>query len=164
MKITHKNITLYYNRSLAFLEQAKISVQTKESKLYNTEEYSNVTTYLVYHSIELFIKFAILARTEMKELATANKYFTQNLSVSLKEYNTLYTDPIFNISLPFTNKVFNGLNNLDQMLKYPCDNKNELWNNSSLFSFTEDFILDLQSNINNIASKILLELNKKYSI
>lgn len=161
MKITHRDIILYYNRSLAFLEHARITSSSVDSELYNTEEYFNITAYSLYHSLELFIKFAILARTSQEELVTSNKYKTHNLKNLIQEYKDLYPEEIYDLQLPFDDEVFKGLDNLDQMLKYPTDNKNELWKRSLIFSYTKDFIEQLQTNIQSIGSKIMLELNEK---
>ena len=50
-----------FNKSLAFLEVAILSSKSEDNLMYNTSEYSNVTAYLLYHSTELFLKFAIYA-------------------------------------------------------------------------------------------------------
>ena len=48
-------ITSLFNKSLAYLEVAILSSKAKNSVMYNTSEYSNVTAHLLHHTTELFL-------------------------------------------------------------------------------------------------------------
>lgn len=159
IKLTHQNIISYYNRSLAFMEHAKLSAAAKDAEFYNIEEYTNVTAYLLYHSIELFLKFSILARTDEKDLATANKYSHHKLIDLKKEYEKAFPEKEYELNLPFTAEVYEQFNSLDQMLKYPCDKKQNLWTSSLHLKFTEDYLIKVENRLKEIASLILIELN-----
>lgn len=88
-----------FNKSLAYIEVAIISSKTKDAFLYNTSEYSNVTANLLHHSTELFLKFAICAKTNK---VPNNEH---NIKKLFKQYKKLYTDDKFKIEIPFTNEI-----------------------------------------------------------
>lgn len=92
-------ITSLFDKSLAYLEVAILSSKADNSFMYKTSEYSNVTAHLLYHSTELFLKFAICAST--KELPK-NEH---NIFKLHKEYKILFPDEEFEIKIPFNEEI-----------------------------------------------------------
>ncbi|MDN5053168.1 hypothetical protein PJV92_12035 [Aliarcobacter butzleri] len=92
-------ITSLFNKSLAYLEVAILSSKAKNSVMYNTSEYSNVTAHLLHHATELFLKFAICAST--KELPK-NEH---KISKLYNKYKGLYPEEKFDIKVPFTGEI-----------------------------------------------------------
>ena len=92
-------ITSLFNKSLAYLEVAILSSKAKNSVMYNTSEYSNVTAHLLHHTTELFLKFAICAST--KELPK-NEH---KISKLYNKYKGLYPEEKFDIKVPFTGEI-----------------------------------------------------------
>lgn len=88
-----------FNKSLAYIEVAILSSKAEDSSMYNTSEYSNVTAYLLHHSTELFLKFAICASTHK---LPDNEH---NIVHLYEKYKELYPDKEFTIKVPFTEEV-----------------------------------------------------------
>ena len=88
-----------FNKSSAYLEVAIISSKAEDSFLYNTSEYTNVTANLLYHATELFLKFAISAKT--KKLPD-NEH---NIKKLFKKYKKLFPEEKYHIEFPFTNEI-----------------------------------------------------------
>ncbi len=88
-----------FNKSSAYLEVAIISSKAEDAFLYNTSEYSNVTANLLHHATELFLKFAISAKTN--ELPD-NEH---NIKKLFKKYKKMFPEDRFHIEIPFTNEV-----------------------------------------------------------
>ena len=127
------------NKSLAFLEVAILSSKDNKSLMCKTSEYSNVTAYLVYHSTELFLKFAICASTQ--EMPPHE----HNIFKLHKKYNKLYPDN--NINLPFSEEIeYLGFTeeeileskkkysmSRELQLRYPVDNNGVLYQPITIF-------------------------------
>lgn len=92
-------ITGLFNKSLAYLEVAILSSKAKDSDMYHTSEYSNVTAHLLYHATELFLKFAICASTKEQP-----KY-EHKISELYNKYKELYPEEKFDIEVPFTGEI-----------------------------------------------------------
>ena len=54
----------FFDKSLAFLEGAIATSKANDLSMFNTAEYMGVTAHLLHHSIELFLKFAIVVATQ----------------------------------------------------------------------------------------------------
>ncbi len=132
----------FFNRSIAFLEVAIISSKEKENYLYNTSEYTNVTAYLLYHSTELFLKFALFK--------AKNKLISGHDIFKLHDiYEQCFIEEKYAIIMPFCKpedidyanyspseiielkKKFNM--SFEQQLKYPIDSKNTVYNPITFF-------------------------------
>lgn len=161
MDIKHTDIIGFYNRSLSFFEQSRITAKCDSSELYSTEEYQNTTAYLLYHSIELFLKFAILARTEETDLTQTCQKFSHNFSNLYKTYTSLYTENEYKITLPFIDDLFSQIKNFDQILKYPKNRDGKSWGKSILIKFDDCFYQKMREDIDVIAYKIMDELEEK---
>ncbi len=98
-KYTKEVIETFFYKSLAFLEVAILSTKSENTPMYNTSEYSNVTGYLVYHSTELFLKFAIFANT--KKLPT-HEHDIFKLHI---KYSSLYKEKRFKLTIPFAENI-----------------------------------------------------------
>ncbi len=85
----------FFNKSMAFLEVAIISTKTNDANYFNTSEYMNVTSHLVYHATELFLKGGICTAT--RDLPpTGHDIFSLH-----SEYKKLYSNESLNFILPF---------------------------------------------------------------
>ncbi len=149
----------FFNRSIAYLEIAIISSKETENYLYNTSEYSNVTAYLLYHSTELFLKFALYKATD--ELVSGHDIFKLH-----KNYQEQFMDDKYKITMPFCKpedvnyegftptkiaelkKKYNM--SYEQQLKYPIDSSKTVYNPITFFdteyleSYKKEF-LDLHN-------------------
>jgi len=91
----------YFTMSMAYLEVGEFA--SKQD--IHTHEYDNAVAYQLYHSLELFLKYAIL-----KKQGSVNKI--HDLSELLDKYNSLYPDDSCRIKHPF------------DLSKYESDDKN----------------------------------------
>ncbi len=135
-----------FNKSSAYLEVAIISSKAKDSLGYNTSEYTNVTANLLHHATELFLKFAISAKT--KELPD-NEH---NIKKLFKKYKKLFPDEKYHIEVPFTNEVeYLGFSQkeieqhkkdfpmpFELQLRYPFGSKGERY--SPITKYDTDFL------------------------
>jgi len=92
-------IASLFNKSSAYLEVAIVSSKAEDSFGYNTSEYTNVTANLLHHATELFLKFAISAKTQ--ELPD-NEH---NIKKLFKKYKKLFPEEKYHIEVPFTNEI-----------------------------------------------------------
>jgi len=141
-----------FNKSLAFLEVAIISSKSENNPIYNTSEYSNVTAYLLYHSTELFLKFAICASTNKVEHG-------HDIYKLHEKYKKLFTDEKFEINIPFNREVkYLGFTEeqieehknkysmpFEQQLKYPVGSKGETYN--PITSYDTEFLEAYKTNL-----------------
>jgi broad specificity polyphosphatase/5'/3'-nucleotidase SurE len=91
------------------LEVALISSREKDNDYFNTAEYSNVTAYLVYHAIELFLKFVIY----QDEKWNINIPFCEPEDV---DYSNFTEDEIEQLKAKYSMSF-------EQQLKYPISDK-----------------------------------------
>ena len=122
-----------FNKSSAYLEVAIISSKAEDAFLYHTSEYSNVTANLLHHATELFLKFAISAKTHQ---LPDNEH---NIKKLFKKYRKLFPEDKYNIEIPFTNEIeYSGFSQkeieqhkkdypmpFELQLRYPVGSKGE---------------------------------------
>ncbi len=128
--------THFFNKSISFLEISIISAKEKDNELYNIIEYSQVTAYLLYHSTELFLKFAIFQASD--KVVKGHDIFKL-----YAQYKKLYLNDKWNINIPFCKDEDIDYSNFtkkeileykekysmpfEQQLKYPIDDKGEIY-------------------------------------
>jgi hypothetical protein len=86
----------YFDMCIAYLEIGSVSAKQK----INTGCYQNAVAYQLYHAIELFIKYAIL-----KNKGNVNN--VHDLNALFIEYNSIYSDDVYNIDHPFDFSSYN---------------------------------------------------------
>ena len=67
--------------------------------MYNTSEYSNVTGYFVYHTKDLFLKFAIFSHTKKLPIHEHDIFKLH------KKYSSIYSEKEFKLTIPFTKNI-----------------------------------------------------------
>lgn len=98
MKNINNIITKLFHKSFAFLEVSIVSTESNKP-LSGTCEYSNVTAHLLYHAIELYLKFAISSKT--KKIPPKG----HNIFALHDEYKKLFNHRDYDIELPFIKKI-----------------------------------------------------------
>ncbi len=160
-KYTKEVIETFFYKSLAFLEVAILSSKSENTPMYNTSEYSNVTGYLVHHSTELFLKFAIFAHT--KELPTHE----HNIFKLHKKYSSFYGEKEFKLTIPFVEKIdYPGFDkktlsehkkkypmSRELQLRYPMGRDGEIY--APITIFETDFIEKYREDLLNLKCKIM---------
>ena len=158
---TKEVIETFFYKSLAFLEVAILSSKSENTPMYNTSEYSNVTGYLVYHSTELFLKFAIFAHTKKLPPHEHNIF---NLHI---KYSSLYKEKGFKLTIPFTKNIdYLGFNkktlsehkkkypmSRELQLRYPIGRLGEVY--APITIFETDFIEKYKENLLDLKCKIM---------
>lgn len=123
----------FFDKSLAFLEGAIATSNANDSSLFDTAEYMGVTAHLLHHSIELFLKFAIVVATQTP---TKNEHSIIKLH---GEYKKHYSNSKFDLVIPFAEEPqFLGFNEkqiaayksifsmpTELQLRYPVGNQGE---------------------------------------
>lgn len=136
----------FFEKSLAFLEGAIATSKANDSSLFNTAEYMGVTAHLLHHSIELFLKFAIVVATQT---LTKNEHSIIKLH---GEYKKHYCDSKFDLAIPFVQEPkFLGFNEVqiaaykssfsmptELQLRYPVGHRGEPY--SPIMKFNTDYL------------------------
>ncbi len=137
----------------AYLDSAEhLCKVLKRSTKKATYERGAVVLYLTFHSIELFLKAAILFKCE-------NENLNHNIQHYEKRYKNLYPGKKYNIDIPFgteysgseppdLDKLGYKMPPQDQVHRYPVDRKGKEWGGEkweAIFAFEPTlFLLDIE--------------------
>jgi hypothetical protein len=151
-----------FDKSLAFLEGAIATSKANDLSMFNTSEYSNVTAHLLHHSIELFLKFSIVAYT--KQFPVKGKHDLVELH---NEYKQIYSDTLFTLDIPFNNAPqYVGMTqqqidtyesnfsmDIGLQLRYPVGKQGEPY--SPITKFDTDYLVSFRANLLKLRCQIL---------
>ena len=101
----NEQIISFLNKSLAFLESAHILSLQEDNKLYDTHEYNDVMSYLIFHSTELFLKFGILSKTPIEKREKVSKNFNHSLKKLYVQYQKKYPEKKYKIDIIFDDSI-----------------------------------------------------------
>lgn len=135
----------------AYLDSAKrLCKVLKVSPRKASYERGAVVIYLTFHSVELFLKAAVLQKAPSEKL-------NHNIEHYGKRYRKLYPGKIFNFEIPFKTeyvgfeppeieKLKSSEPAKDQMHRYPTDRKGKEW--SGVFAFDPVSFLSIIEGLN----------------
>jgi len=151
-----KNYQPYFSMSMAYLDIGEYATKND----IQTSEYQNAIAYQLYHALELFVKFAILLKTQ-KAMVRGH-----DLKILFEEYHKHYPSDDYQIEHPFDFTSYeSSIENInetelykqhietfkpcimDQHLRYPADQKNAYSIDSSYFKRTRATFLNIYAKL-----------------